>query len=282
MFHGGKGRGYHSSPVFKMDMGGVMIVDRKQHRGCQRRLFWIEMLFATILWVGTLVACGDQSGRDRSLTTNEAVIDNATPTAAVVARSKTIKPIEVVANQSSLTSYANGKMNLTIISSPYAICNFIVSYGMSTPSRSFGIKPTTVDAQGRARWQWQVEGKAPTGRWPLTITATLANGAQTSRTIDVTVKLPPINLDSTKSRLKVSRKAEATLAVVTAPLVSCTMTMSYTSRNKIFKGIADSKGEISWAWNVEAGANPGIYPLTVTVTTISGEQERAIFDIAIE
>jgi hypothetical protein len=173
-------------------------------------------------------------------------------------------------------------MNLTIISNPYAICNFIVSYGMSAPSRSFGIKPVTADAHGMANWQWQVEGKAPTGKWPLKITATLVNGAQTTQSINVAVTLPPINLDSTKSVLSVARKAEATLAVVTAPFVDCTMTMNYTSRIKTFKGTTDSKGEISWTWNVEAGANPGIYPLAVTITTGNGEYKRAVVDIMIK
>jgi|SRR5579884_351419 len=259
-----------------------MIVDRKHYQQCQRCLFWAAMLFVTILCTGAVVACSDQSGRDRSLTSNRAVTDDATPTAATVAGRKTIKPIEVIANQSSLTSYANGKMSLTIISSPYAICNFIVSYGMGAPSKSFGIKPTTADAQGRASWQWQVEGKASTGKWPLQITATLVNGARTTRTIDVTVTLPPINLDSTRSILKIARKAEATLALVTAPFAGCMMTMSYTSRSKTFKGTADSKGRMSWTWNVGAAANPGTYPLTVTITTGSGEQERTLFYITIE
>lgn len=259
-----------------------MIVDRKQRQRRQPRLFWIETLFVMALCMGVVGACGSRSLPDRPFTTNGAVNDDAASTAAVVARSKTIQPIDVVADQSSLTSYANGKMNLTIISSPYAICNFIVSYGMSTPSRAFGIKPTTADAHGKASWQWQVEGKAPTGRWPLQITTTLVNGAQTARTIAVTVTLPPINLDSTKSRLKVARKEEAALAVVTAPFVNCTMTMNYIPRSKMFKGTADSKGEISWTWNVEAGVNPGIYPLTVIITTASSEKESAIFDIFIK
>lgn len=259
-----------------------MIIDKKWYQRRQRRLFGTAMLFVTVLCMGVLVACSDRSGRDQSLTTNGAISDDGAPTTAVVTGSRTIKAIEVVANQSNLTSYANGKMNLTIISSPYAICNFIVSYGMSTPSKSFGIEPRTADAYGRASWTWQVERKAPTGKWPLKITATLVNGAQTTRTIDVIVTLPPISLNSAKSILNVAQKAEAILAVITAPFIGCTMTMGYTSRSKTLKGIADSKGEMSWTWNVETGVNPGIYPLTVIITTGSGEQKRATFDITIE
>ena len=230
----------------------------------------------------TLVACGSNALPDQTLTNNRDISNDGTPPIAAATSEKIIKPIEVITNQSRLTSYANGQMNLTITSSPYAICNFIVSYGMNMPSRAFGIKPVTADAYGLASWQWQVEGKAPTGNWPLKITATSVNGAQTSRTINVIVTLPPINLDSTTSTLSVARKAEATLAVLTAPFVSCTMTMDYTSKSKTLKGRADSKGEMSWTWKVEAGTGPGIYPLIVAITTGSGEQEKVTFDITIK
>src|SRR5581483_9999598 len=140
-----------------------MIIDKRWYQRRQRRLFGTARLFVAVLCIGVLGACSDRSARDQSLTTNGAISDGRTPTTTVVTGSKTIRPIEVVTNQSNLTSYANGKMNLTIISSPYAICNFIVSYGMSTPSKSFGIEPTTADAHGRASWTWQVERKAPTG-----------------------------------------------------------------------------------------------------------------------
>jgi hypothetical protein len=268
--------------VSSLDVRDVIVMDMKHYRRYQQSLCWTKVLFVTILCIEALAACVGQPLPDRALTNNGAIIADGTPTAAHTARSKVIKPIEVITNQSRLISYANGKMNLTITSSPYAICNFIVSYGMGMPSRAFGIKPATADAHGLASWTWQVEGKAPTGRWPLKITATLVNGAQTSRVINVLVTLPPMNLDGTKSTLSVARKAEATLAVATAPLVNCTMTIGYTSRIKTLKGIADSKGNMSWTWKVETGVNPGIYPLIVTIITGSGEQEKATFDIIIK
>jgi hypothetical protein len=254
-----------------------MFVDRRQPRWCHHSLFCIAILSMAIFYVGALAACGSQPPPDRPLTQNGTMHDDEAPTPAVVAKSKTIQPIEIVSGQTHLISYANGKMSLTITTSPYAICSFIVSYGMNTPSRSFGIKPVTADAHGVASWQWQVEGKAPVGIWPLQIIATSVNGAQTMQTSSATVTLPPIYLDSAKSVLNIARKARATLTVVTAPFVDCTMVMNYTSRTRTFKGTADAKGEISWTWNVEAGANPGSYPLIVTITTGSGEQARATF-----
>jgi hypothetical protein len=259
-----------------------MFIDRTQSRWCQHSIFCIIALAITIACMGTFTACASQPPPDRPLTHNGTISDDEVPATIITSRSKTIKPIEIVSGQSNLISYANGKMSLTVTTSPYAICNFIVSYGMSEPSKSFGIKPMTADTHGVASWQWQVEGKAPTGTWPLKITATLANGAQTTRNINITVTLPPVYLDSAKSVLSVVRKAEATLAIVTAPSVGCTMTMSYVGKTRTFKGTTDAKGEISWTWRVEAEANPGSYPLIVTITTGSGEQTRGIFPLTIK
>lgn len=259
-----------------------MFVNRQQFRQSQHSILYLVLLCVTIIGSGAFTACSNQQLPDRPLTHNGTMSDDEAPATTIAAQNKTIKPIEIVSSQSNLVSYANGKMSLTITTSPYAICNFIVSYGLSTPSKSFGIKPVTTDAHGVASWQWQVEGKAPTGTWPLKITATLVNGAQTTRNIGVIVTLPPVYLDSAKSNLSVARKAATTLTVVTAPSVDCALTMSYTGRIRTLRGTTDAKGEISWTWNIEAGANPGSYPLIVTVTSGSGEQARATFPITIK
>jgi hypothetical protein len=153
---------------------------------------------------------------------------------------------------------------------------------MHTSSKAFGIKPTTADAHGLASWQWQVENKALTGIWPLELTATSINGTQTKRRISVVISLPPVHLDTAKSVLAVKRKAIATLAIVTAPSTACIMMMSYPAHSKLFKGTTNAHGTISWTWRVEAGANPGTYPLIVTITTGSGEQANATFSIEIQ
>jgi hypothetical protein len=207
---------------------------------------------------------------------------SATPGAVVTAQNKTMQPIEIVADQSNISSYANGKMSLTITTSPYAICNFLVSYGLNTPSRAFGIKPVTADAHGLASWQWQVESKAATGIWPLELTATSINGTQTKRSISVTISLPPVHLDTAKSVLNVTRKAIATLVIVTAPSTSCLMTLGYPTHPKTFKGTTDARGTIIWTWRVEGSTNPGTYSLIVAVTTGSGEQANAIFSITVK
>jgi hypothetical protein len=258
------------------------MLERKRHRRYWQSLYWTAMLLVMTFCMEALAACGSHPLPDQTLTNNQAISNDGTPPTAAATSEKIIKPIEVITNRSRLTSYANGEMNLTITSSPYAICNFIVSYGMNMPSRAFGIKPVTADAYGQASWTWQVEGKAPTGSWPLKMTATSVSGAQTSRTINVIVTLPPINLDSTMSTLSVARKAEATLAVLTAPFVVCTMTIDYTTRSKTLRSKTDSKGEVSWTWKVEAGASPGRYPLIVAIATGSGEQEKATFNITIQ
>ncbi|GHO91866.1 hypothetical protein KSF_019140 [Reticulibacter mediterranei] len=247
----------------------------------QHSFFSILLPSLLMVFASILTACNNQPSPDQPLTRNGMISGSATPGTVVTAQSKAVQPIEIVADQSHVSSYANGKMSLTIITSPYAICNFIVSYGMNTPSKAFGIRPVTADAHGLANWQWQVESKALTGIWPLQVTATPINGTQTKRSISVTVNLPPLRLDTTKSILNVTSKAVATLAIVTAPSTDCIMTMSYPTHPKTFKGTTDAHGTIRWTWRVEGSTNPGTYPLIVTITTGSGEQANATFSMVV-
>jgi hypothetical protein len=265
-----------------MEVASVMLAGSKQPRRYQNSFFSILLLSLLMIFTSILTACNSQSSTDLPLTHSGMLNGTAAPGTVVTAQSKAIQPIEIVADQSNISSYANGKMSLTITTSPYAICNVIVSYGLSTPSRAFGIKPVTADAHGFASWQWQVESRAATGIWPLQVTATTINGTQTTRSISVTVNLPPLHLDTTKSVLTVKRKATATLTIVTAPSTAGTMTMGYAPHPKTFKGTTDAHGTISWMWRVEAGTNPGTYALIVTITTGSGEQAKATFSMAVQ
>ncbi len=246
---------------------------------------WYQLSFFYILLpclLMLLTACINQTPVDHQLTYNGSIISSTTPGTTATTQNKTIQPIAIVADRSQLSSFANGTMSLTITTSPDTICNFIVSYGMDTPSKAFGIKPVTANADGLASWQWRVESKALTGIWPLRVTATSINGTQTSRNVSVTVSLPPLRLDTTKSMLTMKRKGSATLAIVTAPSTACIVTISYPAHPKTLKGTADIQGAISWTWRVETGATPGTYPLIVTITTGSGEQEKATFSMVIQ
>jgi len=193
-----------------------------------------------------------------------------------------IQPIQIVTAQSNLISYPNGPLTLTIATSPFAICNFLISYNLPTPSHAFGVVPKTADEHGIVTWRWQVEGKASMGTWPLSITASLVNGARTTKEANVSVKLPPVNLVSNKSVLTVVRKDDATLAIATAPFLNCTVTLSYLKRAKVFEGVADANGFLSWTWRVEAGAPVGTTPLTVLATTGSGEHLSVQFPLKIQ
>jgi hypothetical protein len=230
-----------------------------------------------------LTACISQPAPDRSLTTDRSDPDKngATPSVPASARA-TIRPVEVVTNQSHLQSYPNGMMRLTIMTGPFAICSFRVSYGMVEPSNSPGIIPVTADVKGIASWQWKVEGKAPTGKWPLAVTAAYVNGAKTTATVQVIITLPPINLVSERSELTVPRKARATLTILTAPFLNCTATLTYrTDKTKTFKGTSDAKGILSWTWHIDGTIPAGTYPITVIGTTGHGEQSSAIFNVNI-
>ena len=82
--------------------------------------------------------------------------------------------------------------------------------------------------------------------------------------------------------LTVKRKGGATLAIVTAPSTACIVTISYPARPKTLKGTTNMEGSISWTWRVEAQATPGSYPLIVTITTGSSEQEKATFSMVVQ
>lgn len=265
-----------------LEVASVMFSDSKQSRWYQRSFFSILLPSLLMILASILTACNKQPSPDQPLTHGGMISGSATPSTAVTAQNKTVQPIEIVADQSHVSSYANGRMSLTITTSPYAICNFLVSYGMNTPSRALGIKPVTADAHGLASWQWQVESKATTGIWPLELTATLINGTQTKRSISVTISLPPIHLDTTKSILNVMHKTVATLAIITAPSTSSLVTIGYPAHPKTFKGITDAHGTIIWTWRVEGSTNPGTYPLIVTITTGSGEQANATFSMTVK
>jgi hypothetical protein len=258
-----------------------MITGRVRHRQMlYRAVFVAPFALLLLLGISVLTGCGSSPPPDRPL-----IASLTDPTANVVVRPATgqkIEPIQVVTAQSNLISYPNGPLILTIVTSPFALCNFLISYNLPTPSNAFGIVPKTADEHGIVTWQWQVEGKAATGIWPLSITASLVNGSRTTNVVNVSVKLPPVNLVSSKSVLAVARKSDATLTISTAPFLNCTVTLSYLKRAKVFKGTADAKGFLSWTWKVEAEAPVGTTLLTVLATTGSGEQLSVRFPLSIQ
>lgn len=256
------------------------MIDQDLHPSPISRKTAIILALCLLLCAWVLIGCGGRPHADRPLMTNSSVFTSSTTPGATVGTH--IQPIQVQTAQSNLTSYPNGPMNLTITTSPFAICNFIVSYGLDKPSNSFGIVPVTANAKGVASWHWQVEGKAPTGTWPLAITASLVNGSRTTARANITVTLPPINLVGSRSVLNVLRKTNATLAIATAPFLACTVTLNYGGRPRILQGTADSKGMVTWTWRVAAGAPTGTLPLIVDGTTGSGEHTSAQFAITIE
>jgi hypothetical protein len=200
---------------------------------------------------------GDQGG--------SATEDAGTPSSGI--------PIVVVQDQSTLSTYPGGFMNMTVTTAPFAVCNFLVYYGLSTPSKTYGIVPVTANADGLASWKWQVDPAAHTGNWPLKITATLPNGQQSTQTIDVTVTLPPISVVSSQSILTGAPKSQLKLMIQTAPNVNCSLLLNFGpgSSSKTLKARTGSQGLANWTWNIPKDASPGVWPLTVTVTLQDGE-----------
>jgi hypothetical protein len=164
-----------------------MFVETKQ----QRQLSSVALLSRIMVFIMIcsffLSSCGSSSQKDTPLFTADSSSSQQSPTASSTNTGKPTASIKVIEAQTSLSSYPGGYMTMTISTDPAAICTITVYYGLTTPSRSFGIVPDTADRNGIASWHWKVASSAPVGTWPLTISAVLVNGTRISTQINVTV-----------------------------------------------------------------------------------------------
>jgi hypothetical protein len=252
----------------------------RQKRQCSiGKVLSVMALFLILCFC--LSACGS-SQADHPLTQGTVTGDQGTPSIATGTPNASF-PIVVVDTQSSLTMYPGGLMTLTITTNPYAVCNFIVYYGLSTPSKTYGIVPRTADANGMATWKWQVDGKAHTGAWPLSVSATLPNGAHATKQVDVNVTLAPISVVS-PTNLTGTPGSDLMLTISTAPSVNCTLLLNFGPNlpTKALRGRSGSSGQASWSWHVNKGASPGTWPLTITVTLADGESSTSMVNMTIQ
>ncbi len=182
-------------------------------------------------------------------------------------------PIAVLADQSHLIAYPGGSMSLSISTSPYTVCQFLVYYGQSTPSKSLGIIPRTTDANGKASWSWQVNTTVHTGTWPLKIIATASNGAVSTSTVDINVTFPPINVVSSQTNLTGHPKDILTLTIATAPWVNCSLVLNFgpTIAAKTLHTSGGSKGIAVFNWHIDRSTSAGVWPLTIVVSLPDGE-----------
>lgn len=99
--------------------------------------------------------------------------------------------------------------------------------------------------------------------------APTASGGQMMPGLDVKV----ISLTS-----PVSPGSEATLAVQTDPMATCTPTVQYKSGKSGAKGLskktANSQGEVRWTWKVGSNVTAGQWPVSVRCT-LKGKEGTA-------
>ena len=253
-------------------IGGFMREGTKRRR--QNKGIAVSSGLALFLMICLFVlsGCGSsQSGQtDHPLTLNTPTGDQG---GTATADTGSGIPVVVVADQSTLSAYPGGFMTMTVSTTPYAVCNFLIYYGLSTPSKTYGIVPRTADANGIASWHWQVDSSAHTGSWPLSIAATVPSGKQSTAKIDVSVTLPPISVVASQTNLNGAPKSQLTLAIQTAPGLDCTLLLSFGpgSNSKTLKARSGAQGLGSWNWNVPKDASPGVWPLTITVFLHDGE-----------
>ncbi len=203
----------------------------------------------------------------------------ATPTGTAVRGA----PISVVAGQSNLTSYPGGNLSLSIVTSPFTVCQIVISYGQSTPSKALGLVPRTTDAKGNASWNWQAALNIHTGTWPLKVVATSPSGAVSTTTVNVTITLPPISLVNGQSNLVAYPTGNMLLTIATAPYVGCDLLLNYepSGVTKTMRASANARGIAVWNWRVERTALAGVWPLTVTVILPDGEATSTRISVTI-
>lgn len=210
--------------------------------------------------------------------------DTPTPSAAAPTGTATRgAPISIVSAQSQLTGYPGGSMSLSVVTSPFTVCQIVVSYGQSTPSKALGLIPRTTDAKGNASWTWQVALNVHTGAWPLKVVATSSSGAVSTTTVNITVTLPPISVIGGQSTLVGSPKSNLLLTIATAPGVNCALLLNYgpASPLKTIHTSANGKGIAVWNWRIDRTATAGVWPLTAMVILPDGETTSIRVDVTI-
>jgi hypothetical protein len=230
---------------------------------------FVYALFCSLL----LFACGAPASPSKSLMSQE-MENNGTHGIGTVTPLTQVLPVKVVNEKTNVSAYPAGQMNLTISTSPFAVCSFVVDYGRGKPSSNVGVVPRTADANGMASWTWRVDSDAHIGAWPLTITALLPNGSKTSTQINVSVTLPPINVLGSQTNLRALPGGIMQLTIATAPGVDCTVSFSFgpTGRSRSISQFTNYTGVASLTWRIDPKTLAGVWPVAITVTLADGEK----------
>ncbi len=75
-------------------------------------------------------------------------------------------------------------MVLTIATAPGIDCTLTLNYG---PTKPVKFLKSRSNVNGVVSWMWRVDNLAAQGAWPLTVTATLADGEQTSAQVTMNI-----------------------------------------------------------------------------------------------
>lgn len=251
----------------------VKVQDTRIGKVYSSREVWASLIVCMLFCSCLLIACGTTTQPKQSLTSEESN-NNGTPAIGTITPGAQVLPVRVVNDKTNVSTYPAGQMNLTINTSPYAVCSFVVDYGRGKPSSNIGVVPSTADANGMASWTWRVDSDAHTGTWPLTITALLPNGSKTSTQINVSVTLPPINVLGSQTNLRALPGGTMQLTIATAPGVDCTVSFSFGSSesSRSLSQFTNFTGVASLNWRVVPKTPAGVWPLAITVTLADGEK----------
>lgn len=230
-----------------------------------------------------LTACAGKSVLPAHPLTSMSLPLTPTMTTSSLLSAKHVIPIQILQDQSLLSTYPGGQMRLVVRTNPYALCSFVLNYGSDTPDRDAGIVPATSDVTGMARWTWRVDGGAHTGVWPLTIYAVLSDGSKISAKASVTVGLPPISVITAQTRLQAYQGQTMSLAIATAPSKDCVLVVNLGPSKpiKYLKGRSSLQGNVSWQWRADMSASRGTWPLLVQVVLADGEKASLQLNVTV-
>jgi hypothetical protein len=257
-----------------------MVVSIRQRKQYHYVAIVSGLALCMVICSSLLLGCATPPPDHALITSADTSIDQKTPIGSL---SSQIIPIKVINTQTSVSTYPGGYMSLTISTSPFALCYFVVYYGLSAPSHSYGIIPHTANASGMVTWRWQVDYAAHRGTWPLVITAVLANGPQTSAKTNVNITAAPISVVSSQSNLTNQPGGDMVLTIATAPSIACMLLLDF-GRSKPAKTLtarSDSNGIASWTWRIGDRAQQGVRPLTITAILADGTRSYAQVNMTI-
>jgi hypothetical protein len=157
----------------KTNDGFSKIAKRTKRAYLARLVRNITIGFAVLLIVSVMVGLAYIWYVDQNSNVNNSNVTTHSKTTMPIAATPTSPAAnakEGVSIQSITSPLMPGSnASVTVKTNQYSKCTITVVYN-KVPSTDSGLTTKTADEYGMATWSWTVEGTAPIGKWPVTVT----------------------------------------------------------------------------------------------------------------